>query len=276
MKWAYNSNNEPLTFYIEVYSAKPMRVCIIIEDLISKQPLKVRPYTQYTNRCCDIQKGYDKFYVRMPLSPVWSLINVFDEKTGNTKSDPNLKVRFKAIELKKKITDIHRARPEVREFVRFAEWFAQKAGILSAGNSVYLSPDNRFRIEYVDIIRSHQDGTPLTTPARIGADDGIIEIAANRFRTFPIPRRVAILFHEFCHVYINKNNDNETQADQNALLMYLGLGYPRIEALHTFTKVFAYSGNEKNKAEYLRRYNAIKDFVVNFDKKFKNIKLNYY
>lgn len=274
MNWYYNSNKEQLTYFIEVYAKKPVRLRIVVEDLISKNPVKVRPYTQYTNRAADVT-GYDKFYIRMPLSPVWSLISVYDERTGNTKNDPNLKVTLHKVDFKKKITDIYRARIEVREFIRFAEWFCEKAGILSAGKSVYLSPDNRFRIEYVDDIRDEY-GKVLSTPARIGADDGIIEISANQFRKFSIPRRMAVLLHEYAHVYINTSPDKETEADLNALFIYLGLGYPRIEAYYTFTRVFGRSGNEHNKAEYIKRYKLIEEFIDNFDTRFENIKLNYY
>lgn len=274
MNWVYNSNNEPLTYLIKVYAAKPMRVRIVVEELISKNPIRVRPNTQYTNRACDINKG-DKFYIRMPLSPEWSVISVYNEKTGNTKSDPNLKVEFEKLELKKKINDIHRARPEVREFIKFAEWFSKKAGYLSSGRSVYLSPDNRFRIEYVDSILD-ENGRALLTPARIGADDGIIEINAVQFRKFSVPRRMAVLLHEFAHVYINTHPEKEIEADLNALLIYLGLGYPRIEAFYTFTRVFARSGNQYNKAEYLKRYKMIEEFIETFDKRFENMHLNYY
>jgi hypothetical protein len=46
--------------------------------------------------------------------------------------------------------------------------------------------------------------------------------------------RFAILCHEFSHFYVNDNMDDESEADINGLLIYLGLGYPRIEGYQAF------------------------------------------
>jgi hypothetical protein len=50
--------------------------------------------------------------------------------------------------------------------------------------------------------------------------------------------RFAILCHEFSHFYVNEDMDNESEADINGLLIYLGLGYPRIEGYQAFLEVF--------------------------------------
>ena len=46
--------------------------------------------------------------------------------------------------------------------------------------------------------------------------------------------RMAILLHEFSHFYLNDRMEDETEADLNGLLIYLALGYPRIEAYQSF------------------------------------------
>lgn len=72
---------------------------------------------------------------------------------------------------------------------------------------------------------------------------------------------MAILLHEFSHVYMNDNVDDEVEADLNALLIYLGLGYPRIEAFEVFCKTFANAPTPQNKL----RYDRIKNFIDKFD-----------
>jgi hypothetical protein len=56
--------------------------------------------------------------------------------------------------------------------------------------------------------------------------------------------------------------DNESEADINGLLIYLGLGYPRIEAFQAFLEVFKDSPSQQNK----KRYDRINNFIRNFEK----------
>jgi hypothetical protein len=62
--------------------------------------------------------------------------------------------------------------------------------------------------------------------------------------------RMAILLHEFSHFYLNENIDDETEADLNGLLIYLGLGYPRIEGYQAFLDVFVDNPSQENKERY--------------------------
>jgi hypothetical protein len=47
----------------------------------------------------------------------------------------------------------------------------------------------------------------------------------------------------------------------NGLLIYLGLGYPRIEAFEVFAVTFMDSPTEQNKT----RFDKIKNFIENFE-----------
>jgi hypothetical protein len=80
---------------------------------------------------------------------------------------------------------------------------------------------------------------------------------------------MAILLHEFSHYYLNTDMSNETEADLNGLIIYLGLGYPRIDAYNVFTQVFVTSPNEVNH----ERMRIIDNFIRNFEKKY--VEMNY-
>ena len=73
-----------------------------------------------------------------------------------------------------------------------------------------------------------------------------------------IPMRMAILCHEFSHFYLNEVQKDEIEADLNALTMYLGMGYPVIEAHKAFLKTFHNSPSKVNK----ERYTYLKKFIV--------------
>jgi hypothetical protein len=134
---------------------------------------------------------------------------------------------------------------------------------LSAKGSVYTSNDGNFRVDYLDDIIG-DGGRTLNTPARINKNSAIIQVSKKKFLQYTIPERMAILLHEFSHYYLNDDISNETEADLNALLIYLGLGYPRIDAYNVFTKVFESSDNEAN----IERMKLIDEFIRNFEKQY--------
>ena len=123
-----------------------------------------------------------------------------------------------------------------------------------------MSNNGRYRIDYFDAIRN-ANGVVLKTPARISQVNGRIEVSAEQFRAMTIPMRMAILLHEFSHIYLNDNVDDEVEADLNGLLIYLGLGYPRIEAFEVFAKTFMNNPTDENGM----RFDRIKNFIDNFE-----------
>ena len=115
-------------------------------------------------------------------------------------------------------------------------------------------------IDIYDTI-THSNGTELNTPARIAKNNGVIEISKKAFDTYTVPMRMAILLHEFSHYYVNENMDDESEADLNGLLIYLSLGYPRIEAHEAWLDVFMDSASEAN----AERYKIIEKFIKDFE-----------
>jgi hypothetical protein len=144
----------------------------------------------------------------------------------------------------------------VKHFVDFAQRFCFNAPYLETGKS-YQSDNGEFMIEYLPVITNH-NGRVLTTPARISKVTGRIQVSKKQFDDYTVPMRFAILCHEFSHFYVNENMDDESEADINGLLIYLGLGYPRIEGYQAFLEVFKDAPNQNNKKRFDRIDNFIK------------------
>jgi hypothetical protein len=247
------TRHEELTLLIKVrtYQPESIRVKVLDAD---------QPNTAFTDRYKTID-GESIFFVRMPVSPNYALISIYNEKNGNLQVgvDNTLEVESITKEpLDKKLDVIDFSNPQVRSFVNFATRFSYNAGSLPSGT--YTSDDKKFVIKYLPIIE--ENGQEQSTPARIDIDNGIIEISKRQFVDYTIPNRMAILLHEFSHVYLNDNVDDEVEADLNGLLIYLGLGYPRIEAFEVFAKTFANAPSDQNKI----RFDKIKNFIDNFEK----------
>lgn len=266
MNIGINTNRECCMLAVKVHTPKLTKIHVRLRDLYM-------PNTNYTDRYANIN-GTQTFYIRMPQSPEKAVLEVFNQRNGNhaPDKDKSFTVNPATDIVKQKLySSLNVANTKernIREFIRFAQQFSERAGIISASvngkPSIYKSPDGMFEILYVDVIRGPR-GEVLSTPARINRISGVIEISKCYFSKFTVPGRMAILLHEYSHFYLNKNKRSELEADKNALLVYLGLGYPRIEAYQVFLEVFKGAPESVGPLSELR-YAQLKSFIANFDK----------
>jgi len=263
MRFYANLDEKPCTLMFEIKSAFPKKMYIKVADA-------EKPNTIFTSRHCKVD-SHEGVFVRMPIAPKRAVIDIISEDELGGGEDKNYKVTdAKKLPLKRKLTSFNHANPTIQKFVKFAEQFSAKAGYISAKGSIYTSDDGKFRIDYLDDIVD-EEGRSIKTPARISRNEGIIEVSKVKFEKYTIPMRMAILLHEFSHFYLNTDMANETEADLNGLLIYLGLGYPRIDAYNVFTQVFSTSANELN----VNRMKIIDDFIRNFEDKYIDMQYTY-
>jgi hypothetical protein len=246
------TRHEEQTLLIKVRTQRPetLRIKVLDAD---------QPNTSFTDRYKTVD-GEDIFFIRMPVSPENALVSIYNEAYGNLSEGQDTTFVVESITkepLEKKLDVIDFSNSHVRSFVNFATRFCYNAGSLPSGT--YTSDDRKFVIKYLPTIEDN--GDEQTTPARIDIDTGIIEISKKQYLDYTVPNRMAILLHEFSHVYLNDNVDDEVEADLNGLLIYLGLGYPRIEAFEVFAKTFLNAPSDLNKM----RYDKIKNFIDNFE-----------
>lgn len=210
-----------------------------------------RPKTYYTNRVKTIS-GVAEFEVRMPQNCDTVIVRVVS-MNGSTNG-----INIISVEKSKLNQHINcYSQSNIASFVKFAQEFSEQASILSTGT--YFSDDKKYRIDYFDVIK--QGGKPIPTPARISNINGRMEVSKKHFTDYTVPMRMAILLHEFSHFNLNVIQKDEIEADLNALKIYLGLGYPVIEAHMSFLNVFKGTPSQQNK----ERYQYIKSFIDNFE-----------
>lgn len=230
------------------------------EMLVIKVYHSIKPYTFYFNTNASMN-GIDAFTVKIPKAPKEVYIELYNESNGHLDNDPTFKMgNISVTHLVPKFAINKIMDANVNSFAAFSDKFAENAGILSAQNSIYVSPNGKFTINYLDVIRD-LDGTELTTPARINSKTRIIEIAKKYYINFTVPGRKAINWHEFSHMWRNYNQADEVEADKNAIMIYLGMGNPTVEAFNVFLKVFKNRPSDAN----VNRYKEIHHFITNFD-----------
>jgi len=270
MQEAYKTDYKPLTLKLTVATNRKEKIRIKVMDYY-------RPDRVYSDRWLPVD-GEQSFLVKMPRTPKAIIYQIYNESIGNlpAKKDHTFKLVDRQILPLGNALSIQKFKGEksknVKEFILFAQEFSERANDLSAskGGYEYTSNNGKFKIIYFDEIRIN--GKAISTPSRVSKADGVIEVSKAKFKQFTIPMRMAILLHEFSHYYMNEKMDDENEADLNALLIYLGLGYPRAEAVQAFTKTFADSEQNKKATNQhsimnKERIEKIKTFILNFDKR---------
>lgn len=250
-----NRDEMILRVTVKTLSPGPQKIRVIVNDAEQVN-------TVFTNRY-NIFEGEKAFLVRMPLSPKVAEVQVFNEAIGNfpEKQETSFELVGPGIErlpLVKKMDVVDMGNPDVYDFVRFAQQFCYNAGVMDTG--MYQNRKRNLKINYMPSI-FQRDGKESATPARINEKTKIIDVSQRIFLPFTVPMRFAILCHEFAHCYLNMDKYSETEADLQGLLIYLGLGYPRIEAYQAFLETFIGTPSEQNK----KRYNTVNRFITDFE-----------
>jgi len=218
-----------------------------------------KPNSLYADRVIQV-KGNRTIYFSFPVSPDMIVIGV-----ENVRNSADTDFNFTLQEKPLKYYDIW-IDEETRQFVNMATKFSQICGYTKPSNSgtLYQSADGYFNIKYFPIIKD-VSGNPLNTPARVGHNTGIIEVAMSKFARYTIPMRVCILLHEFSHKYKNPKMNleigNEIGADINALYIYLGLGFSKIDAICVFANVFLKAQSNEN----IVRMRKIQEYIQRFE-----------
>jgi hypothetical protein len=253
MKYRITTSHAPVNLKVAIHTDSPQKVRLKVYD--EENPKRV-----FTNRYKTIN-GDENLFVRMPLSPNKAIVEVISDKGIIKKGE---KEHFKIVSVEKlplerriDVGDISNG--NIRSFVEFAQRFAFNIDELEP--NIYTSADRNFYINLMPTITG-KNGQELNTPARISKRTGVIQVSKKAFDSMTIPMRIAILMHEFSHFYLNETMDDEIEADLNGLLIYLGLGYPRIEAYQAFLETFKGVPSEQNK----ERYDVINKFINDFEK----------
>lgn len=249
----YDSNNRQFSLYITIKCEGQKKFRVIADDL-GKQN------SQYANRDV-LVNGEKTIFLSFPVSPKKISLEVFNIKDS---ADKKFEVKVEAKPLKSYNIWMD---DETKSFLTLSINFSQRAGFEQASDNgiLWKTDDDKFRIKYYNRITDIKTGKVYNTPARIGHNSGIIEVAKTKFDNYTIPMRLIILLHEFSHKYKNPKIgleiSNEIGADINALYIYLGLGFSKIDAICVFANVFLKAQTKGN----IERMRKIMDYIQRFE-----------
>lgn len=242
------TNNRPQQINITIEAKKPCSLRMVVSDALHGNSI----YQRINKGDHDLPfVGLKTFTVKLPLAPKFLLLSI-NCKQGNDA------INIQKIEVAPLHEDVglKNLSPYLVNFIRWVAPFVKEAGYVY-GNRTYNSPDKKFSIKYLNQITDAQTGQAIDTPARINRKTGQIELNAKVFREYSIPMRMYMLLHEISHFYLNTRN--EFEADDLGSTLYEQLGFPRIEVIYAFTKVF----NDENPEQKARK-NRILDKMRNY------------
>jgi hypothetical protein len=249
----YQSNNKKFSLYITIRCAGEKKLRIWAEEFQKRN-------SKYADREI-IVKGERTIHFNFPVSPQNLFIGVLNAENPQ---DKDFSVDLQEKDL---VTYNIWIDAETADFLSLAVPFCQVSGFSQAtpNGRIYTTDDKQFTIKYYDVIRDLKTGQTMNTPARIGHKSGIIETAKVKFDKYTIPMRLVILLHEFSHKYKNPkiglDITDETGADINALYIYLGLGFSKIDAICVFANVFLKAQTKGN----IERMRKIMDYIQKFE-----------
>ncbi len=262
MEIPIKTNREEFTLVVSVLTNSLQDLRVIFKDTDHEN-------TEYTNRILTV-KGKATIHIQVPLCDMNAKLVIYNNAIGNipSLSDPTFKlVKCFKIPLEKRYDIIDYSQSDLARYISFCQRFCITAGWISTGTYKsdpvlgFIQPDPYY-IQYLsDIMSSEPPYGTLNTPARICKDNGIIQASQRKFVDMTVPMRMCIMCHEYSHVFVNQDMEDEVEADINGLSIYLGLGFPRIDAQNAFTQAFlgaAYPMNGERMA-------IIQDFIQHYD-----------
>ena len=270
MRQIWNTNRQPKVLLVDMYSDQPRDVVISVYDWKKKD-------TIYSKQSATVN-GNDQFEISLPVTPDKAFFEITPAVGGLLGGLPKgLTVSLREEKYEPRWSCAYNKDPQLQDFLRFASWFSEHAGILSSAYgkepaSIYQSVSGKFRIRYVpEIIEDEKYfnvngqkvlnplyGQPSPTSLRVHSISKEIEAAQKYVKTYTFPQRMALLVHEYAHEYINVNPDDEQEADRNSILILRCLGFSKREIGTAFTTVFKRWDSDENAARALAVVSLLK------------------
>ena len=187
--------------------------------------------SMYGDRVIKVMNQRTIFF-SFPVTPKNLTIKCFDKFD---KSNQDFEVSIEELPL---ITYNIWLDPGTRQFLKLAVYFSQVCGFQKAfkDGRVYQTANEKYKIKYYPVIVDPKTNRAMNTPARVGHTTGNIDVAKIKYDRYTLGMRMIILLHEYAHKHKNPRIGleikNEIGADINALYIYLGLGFSKVEAIY--------------------------------------------
>lgn len=244
------TSNWPTMLVCEIFSPKQQKVNIYVTDAKATK-------TCYTDRF-NTFVGKRVFKLMLPWNQSVAKVTAREFSSGKKNG-----IRILAVKKDRLPINLSLIEPLdiVKEFLEFAQFICTRGSYLPEGK--YRSSNGNIELWVMNELLVKRDGKTVASksPARINNVTKVIQVNKKLFFDYTVAGRFAVLAHEFAHCFLNKNSRDEEEADFNCAKLYLGLGFPRVDLLRTWAKVYMGNPTDSN----VERYNKFKKYVESID-----------
>jgi hypothetical protein len=193
---------------------------------------------------------------QLPITRQNVLVSLWEETPSGVGSFEIVGVHRKSLPRQMRVIDFKKAK--TREWIPFVEAFCFFAGVLPTySDRHYISADGNFRILYSPAITDN-----ALTPARVNRYTGVFEVSKQKFLDLTVTKRLYIMHHEFSHLNLNEDMNNEEEADLNGLVLGLASGFSRVEAKDVYLDILQIAPDPEN----VQRYEKACAFIDDYEK----------
>lgn len=249
----YNSDNRTFSLFITITCSGKKSFRVWAETYNKKN-------SRYADRVIEVD-GSRMIHINFPTSPTDLFLGILNAQEPTDEG-------FQVVTMEAPLQTYNIwLDDDTKQFLKLATTFSDVCGYSAASDNgrIFRTATGKFNIKYFNVIRDYKSGQAMNTPARIGHRTGIIETAKVKFDSYTVGMRMIILLHEFSHKYKNPKMgleiSNEIGADINALYIYLGLGYSKIDAICVFANVFLKAQTKSN----IERMRKIMEYIQKFE-----------
>lgn len=225
-----HTKQQPQQIYVTLQASRPSIIKLIAYDASQENSVYQRINLGHTK---EKFQGKKTVSIKLPIAPEDLEITIHSKHASvlNIEQAPLDETEEMAL-----------LPPSLASFIEFAASFCRNASVLKT-NRRY--SNGAFTIDHLDKLIDEQSGKLISSPARIEKATGKIETNASIISKYTIPVLMFILLHEISHVFLETSD--EFAADELAIYVYNGLGFPEIEAMYAFTKVFTDENQEQKR-----------------------------
>lgn len=256
MRYLVNTRSRPCSIQVDITANKQTTIWIVVCDAKIANCVYLRKFEDFQ------PNETKKNSIGLPICGDHVIVEVFENVVIGKSGIEKVNVQRKS--LNKRLNVIDMKNEMIRNSIDFILRFSLNAGWMEAGkDKFYVSDHSSLKINYLPAITDND-----YTPARIDRYTNIIEASQAKMVPATVPMRAFWLFHELAHKYINKDEAYELEADINGLIIGLGIGFPRSEAIETYSTAFEpvlVDSGARNGSEVYSRYEHIQNFIKEFD-----------
>lgn len=235
MNWYIGTNNTGIDVCVNIAAKNPCEVKLYVSCLDSDVVFNLRTES--------IKAGTSRIIMKVPFSPKNTIVNVEGSIVNNMQVSVH-KLPCRSYNIPMGATQI-----EFMEFCQSFAWSVMNAKI-KPSDEVYKSSNGNFKIVLMPRITDYY-GRAINSPASVDGDKKIILLDYELITQFTLAGMIALLCHEYAHVFANEREgfpkSSEEAADKFGLRLFLAAGYGESEYLNALNQTFKRVDTQQNR-----------------------------